>query len=258
LIDLKDVTIDYPLMVFNSHSLRANLAYQVRRVFGNRDAQSPVTYVRGLDNISLQIDAGERLGIIGHNGAGKTTLLRTLAGVYPPTSGNISLEGKISSLTDFTLGMDPHVDGIQNIIFRLIFMGKTFAEASACVEEIVAFSGLGDDINRPVYTYSTGMFLRLAFSISTYFPPDILLLDEIIGAGDEAFREKALRRIDSILETSRIVVLSSHDMGVIQKYCTRAILLHSGKIVADGPPEEITQRYLSGEYSLRAAETSET
>jgi lipopolysaccharide transport system ATP-binding protein len=182
---------------------------------------------------------------MGHNGAGKTSLLRVISGVYPPNSGDVKIIGKVSAMTDFTLGMDPNVSGLENIIFRLIFMGYSYKEAKKAVPEIIDFSELGNFINLPVRTYSTGMFIRLAFAISTHFTPDILILDEVIGAGDESFREKAIKRLDSLLYGARIVVLSSHDLGAIEKYCTSAIVMSHGKIVYEGNSKEAISFYKS-------------
>lgn len=242
MIHLDSVHLKYPLMGHYSHSLQSLIGKKVGGIL-HREHDELVNYVYALRDISLKIDDGSRLGIVGHNGAGKTTLLRVLSGVYPPTSGNIKISGKISALTDFTLGMEPNATGLKNIIFRLVFMGFSFKEASKAVDEIVEFSELGDFINLPVRTYSTGMFLRLAFAISTHFTPDILILDEVIGAGDEAFRAKAKARLDSLISSSRIVVLSSHDLGAVKIYCDSAIMMEQGKIIAHGNPDDVVNIY---------------
>lgn len=243
MIHLKNVNLRYPLIGHVSHSLQATLYQKVGGLINGRGGAGEGSYVEALKDISFSLKDGQRLGIVGHNGAGKTTLLRVISGSYPVTSGEVFTRGKISALTDFSLGMDPNANGIKNIIFRLIFMGHSFAGAREAVEEIVEFSELGDFINLPVYTYSTGMFLRLAFAISTHFPPDILVLDEVIGAGDESFRKKANERLERLLSQSRIVVLSSHDMGAIQKFCDRAMLMSKGSIVSFGDPSEIIEQY---------------
>ena len=147
--------------------------------------------MRALDGIDLELKDGDRLGLIGHNGSGKTTLLRVLAGVYPPSGGSASIEGSISSFTDLTLGMDPEATGWENIIFRCAFMGMSFREAKRLSPAIAEFSELGEYLDLPTRTYSTGMFLRLAFAISTSIEPDILIMDEMIAAGDAQFIEKA-------------------------------------------------------------------
>ena len=243
MISLKNVNLRYPLVGHVSHSLQAAIYQKVGGLIGNRSSSGSGSYVEALKDISFQVEDGGRLGIVGHNGAGKTTLLRVISGAYPPTSGEVIARGKISALTDFSLGMDPNANGIKNIVFRLVFMGHSFSGAMAAIDEIVEFSELGDFINLPVYTYSTGMFLRLAFAISTHFPPDILILDEVIGAGDESFRKKANDRLEMLLSQSRIVILSSHDMAAIKRFCDRAMLMHQGRVVAFGEPDEIIEQY---------------
>lgn len=245
MIVFKNVSLSYPILDINSHSLQVTLRKKASSlVGGNIDNSVSTTYVKAIDNVSLTISDGQRVGIIGHNGAGKTTLLRIIAGVYTPTEGEVTIQGNVNSLIDFTLGMDPDSSGIKNIIFRLVFMGLTVKQAEASVDAIIDFSGLSEFIHLPVRTYSTGMFLRLAFAISTHIPPDILVLDEIVGAGDESFREKALKRLDYLFSKSRIVVLSSHDIAAVRKYCTDVILMSKGKVVAIGPTEKIIQEYM--------------
>ena len=244
MITIRDLYLRYPIMQHNSHSLRAFTKEKIFRILNKKNIKSPVTYVEALKNINLTLKSNTRLGVVGPNGAGKTTLLRVLSGIYPPSKGSVEISGKVSSLTDFTLGMDANLTGRKNIIFRLVYMGFTFKQAHGHLEEIIAFSGLKDKIDLPVYTYSTGMFLRLAFSISTHFAPEILILDEVIGAGDQAFREKVLKRTESLLENSRIVVLSSHDLGAIQKYCSSAVFMAGGEIISQGNPKDIIEEYL--------------
>lgn len=244
MIELKSVNLRYPLMGHFSHSLQSLVYNKVGGLLRGSNGEL-VNYVHALRDINLSIPDGRRLGIVGHNGAGKTTLLRVLSGVYPPTSGEIFSKGKISALTDFTLGMDPNATGLKNIEFRLVFMGFSFNQAKKATDDIVEFSELGDFINLPVRTYSTGMFLRLAFAISTHFTPDILILDEVIGAGDEGFRAKARGRLDRLISESRIVVLSSHDLGAVKTYCDSAILMEHGQIIESGEPGAVVDAYVA-------------
>ena len=240
MIELKNLCLTYPIAGLTSHSLQNKMYHKFKKIVGGSlNTQSSVAHINALNNINLEIKAGERLGVYGHNGAGKTSLLRVLAGVYAPTSGSIHINGKISSLTDFTLGMEQDVSGIRNIIFRLVFMGYTFKQAKQAVDEIVEFSELGDFIHLPIRTYSTGMFMRLAFAISTHFLPDILILDEIIGTGDEGFREKCRNRIHSLLEQSRIVILSTHDVHSLVEYCDSVIVMSNGSIIKRCEPKEL-------------------
>ena len=168
------------------------------------------------------INAGDRIGVVGNNGAGKTTLLRVLAGAYPPTSGTLERVGRISALTDISLGMDPEATGLENILFRLVFMGLTFAEARKLSPEIEEFSELGEHLKMPVHTYSSGMYLRLAFSISTAVNSEIIVMDEMISAGDAHFIAKAQRRLSELLQRVSIIVVATHDAahaGLLQSAC---------------------------------------
>lgn len=245
MIVFKNVSLTYPILDIGSHSLQVALRKKVSAlVGGDVDSSASTTYVKAINDVSVTIGDGQRVGVIGHNGAGKTTLLRIIAGVYTPTEGKVTIQGNVNSLIDFTLGMDPDSNGIKNIIFRLVFMGLTVKQAKKSVDAIIDFSGLAEFIHLPVRTYSTGMFLRLAFAISTHIPPDILVLDEIVGAGDESFREKALTRLEYLFSESRIVVVSSHDIEAVRKYCTDVILMSKGKVVTIGPTEKVIKDYL--------------
>ena len=224
---LKEVCLSYSVAGTKSHSLQAHVYQKIKKIVGGSlDSTSSGTQVHALKNINLNIQDGQRLGIVGHNGAGKTTLLRVLSGAYTPTSGKVDIHGRVHALTDFTLGMEPDASGLKNIIFRLIFMGYTFKEAKNAIDEIVDFSELGQFIHLPLHTYSTGMFL-----------------DEIIGAGDEDFKKKCRERLTTLLQQSRIAVLSTHDMGALKEYCDTAILMQSGEIIAAGSPQNIIELY---------------
>ena len=242
MIKLSNVCLSYPVMGIKSHSLHVAISDKIGGVFRKGEGRG-VGYVEALINVDLLVNTGERLGVIGHNGAGKTTLLRVLSGVYIPTIGDVDVDGKISAMTDFTLGMDPNANGIDNIIFRLTMMGVSYSDAEKAIDPIVEFSGIGDFVNMPASSYSTGMFMRLAFAISTHFVPDVLVLDEVIGAGDESFREKALNRLNELVDSARIVILSSHDLSSIEKYCTRCIVMEKGKVVFDGMPTAAIDHY---------------
>ena len=240
MIKLEGLHLRYPVAGVKSHSFQLQLYRNLKKmVGGSLSGEGSHTVVHALKDINLEITDGQRLGIVGHNGAGKTSLLRVLSGVYVPTEGKITMQGQVNSLTDFTLGMELDASGIKNIIFRLVFMGYSFKEAKAAVDEIVDFSELAEFIHLPVRTYSTGMFMRLAFAISTHFMPDILILDEIIGAGDAQFKKKCNERLRSLLTQSRIVVLSTHDMSALRQYCDTAILMKNGEIVRSGAPKDI-------------------
>lgn len=244
MIVLKNVSVVYPVKTPHALSLQRALYQSVGGLIKGAKGQAFAS-VHALRDVSLTIPDGTRLAVLGHNGAGKTTLLRLISGVYPPTQGTLHLHGKISALTDMTLGMETEESGRKNIIFRLVFMGYDFRTARAALDEIIAFSDLGEFIDMPVRTYSTGMYLRLAFAIATHFQPDILILDEIIGAGDEAFQKKALARIDNLLNAARIVLFSSHEVDAIERYCNRAIVLERGRLIGDGDVDAMLDVYRS-------------
>lgn len=198
-----------------------------------------------LKNISIDLFEGDRLALLGNNGAGKSTLLRVLAGVYVPQAGSVSITGKVSTLFDVGLGMDPSANGYENIILRGLIMGLSRKEIDERTEDIAEFSQLGSFLNMPIRTYSSGMTLRLAFSISTHIDPDILLMDEWIGAGDEQFQESAKERLDEFVMKSNILVLATHRMDLVKNLCNKAILLHQGEIVKAGESDEIIDSYLA-------------
>lgn len=239
-ITLKNVSVSFPIYTGTTRSFRQEI---FSTLGGKISEHASTTYVNALHDITLNIEQGDRLGIIGHNGAGKTTLLRVLSGIYPPSSGTINIEGEVTTLTDVSLGMDIEATGWQNIIFRSVMMGKTYKEARELSPDIAEFSELGEFLDLPVRTYSTGMFMRLAFAISTAFTPDILVLDELIGAGDANFQTKSLLRLRSLLDKSNIIVISSHNLGIIKEHCTKALYLNKGNVVALGDVESVLERY---------------
>jgi ABC-2 type transport system ATP-binding protein/lipopolysaccharide transport system ATP-binding protein len=215
----------------------------LRRVGGRLDTNSrdSVT-VKALEGVTLSLRPGDRLALIGHNGAGKSTMLRVLAGAYEPSSGSATIEGKISSLLDLSMGMDFELTGRQNIILRAVFLGMTFAQAEALVSDVAEFSELGSYLDLPMRTYSSGMVLRLAFAVSTAVQPDIILLDEMIAVGDAGFAQKAQERLEAFLARARILVLASHSPNTLRQYCNRGILLREGQVVLDGPLEDVLSR----------------
>jgi len=249
-IKLQEVIVEFPIINAASHSLQLKL-YQA--LGGSLTSHHRTVIVRALDKINLELKNGDRLGIIGHNGSGKTTLLRVLAGVYSPVLGSVEVKGSLSSFTDLTLGMDPESTGWENIIFRCVFMGLSFQEAKRLSPSIAEFSELGSYLDLPVRTYSSGMYLRLAFAISTSVQPDILIMDEMISTGDLQFTEKAKHRLDEIIGQSSILALAAHDLGMIRTSCNRVVWLEHGRIRDIGPPESIIPAYqeLYGEQSAQ-------
>ena len=196
-----------------------------------------------LGGISFEARDGDRIGLIGHNGAGKTTLLKVLSKIYSPTNGSVYVDGKLESLIDVGFGLEPEETGRENIKFILKLLGTSKNELPERIEEIIVFTDLGEFIDLPVRTYSAGMSTRLSFAISTSIKPEILLMDEVIGAGDLSFKEKASRRIEQIAENTKILFLASHVDTWIKEWCNHVLWLEKGQIVDAGPPEDIWPRY---------------
>jgi len=195
--------------------------------------------VEALRDISFELKSGDRLGIVGRNGSGKSTLLRVLAGVYEPTAGQVVTEGEIAPLFAVGLGTRPEATGRRNIILRGLLRGLTRRQAEAKIDEIVEFSELGRFIDLPVRTYSAGMAMRLSFAIATAFSPEILLLDEWIGAGDHEFREKARKRMHGMVDQSGITVVASHNRQLLRNVCSIGMWLDRGVIREIGPIDAV-------------------
>ena len=239
-ISLRQVVVEFPIINASSRSLQLRL-YQA--LGGKLTSHHSTVVVRALDGIDLELNDGDRLGLIGHNVSGKTTLLRVLAGVYPPGHGCAEIAGSISSFTDITLGMDPESTGWDNIIFRCVFMGLSFQDAKRLSPAIGEFSELGSYLDLPTRTYSSGMYLRLAFAISTSVEPDILIMDEMISAGDLQFMEKARARLHEVMGKANILALASHDLKMIQSICNKVVWLEHGVVKKIGPPEAVVKAY---------------
>lgn len=239
-IEVKDVTIDIP--VYNTErSFRSALVSNY--IGGSIKQTSNAVIVRALSNISLSLKSGDRLGLVGHNGAGKSTLLSLLAGIYKPLHGSVTHNGRITPMFNMTPGLDPVDTGLENIKTIGTFLGMTKKEIKDKTEEIIAFSELQDFIHLPVRTYSSGMVARLSFGVATALEPDILLIDEGIGAGDDSFAKKAKQRLEDFYNRINILVLASHSRGLIRQLCNKAILLEHGQIIAAGTVDEIFNIY---------------
>lgn len=210
---------------------------------GLRHKDNPLVEVRALRDLTLQVGEGERLGIVGHNGAGKSTLLKLIAGIYPPSQGQLTVTGKISSMLDLGVGIEAEATGWENIAYRCYLQGDSPAEVRAKRDAIAAFTELGDALHRPVRFYSDGMRVRLLFAIATAVEPHILLLDEILGAGDLSFQEKARQRMNDLIDRARLMVLTSHDLRALRRLCSRVIWMHRGRIVRDGDPNAVIDAY---------------
>ena len=241
-IRLTDVTVEFPVYSADSRSLKNDL---LRKSTGGRIGRNAGNRlsVCALEDVNLAFGHGDRIGLIGANGSGKTTLLRVLAGVYEPTLGWVQRRGQVASLFDISLGIDPSATGYENIMMRGMFLGLAPAEVRERTNEIAVFTELGDYLAMPVHTYSTGMKLRLAFSVCTCIEPEILLMDEWIGVGDVAFVEKAERRLEEVVGRAGILVLASHNPALLERTCAMGILLDSGRVRASGPIGEVLREY---------------
>lgn len=200
--------------------------------------------VHAIKNMNLTINDGERVSIVGHNGAGKSTFLKMVSNIYPPTSGKITIDGRISSMFELATGFEMEQNGWDNIYLRGLMLGESPESIKSKMLEIAEFSELGDFLNMPVKYYSSGMFVRLAFSVSTAIKPDILLLDEVVAAGDAAFIAKANKRMKDMMNTAKIMVLVTHSMQDAINMSNRCLWFERGNIMMDGDPKEVTEAYL--------------
>jgi ABC-type polysaccharide/polyol phosphate transport system ATPase subunit len=209
-----------------------------------RESPAPRAEFWALSGISLRISHGERLGVVGGNGAGKSTLLRLLARIYPPTSGHVSIRGSVAPLIEMGAGFNPELSGRDNIILNGAMLGFSRPRMLGMIDKIHEFTGLSEFADMPLKYYSSGMYMRLAFAIATEVDPDILLIDESLGVGDAAFKDKAKARLHGLFERTKAVVLVSHEMEALRQLCTRGIWIEHGRLVEDGPIGEIIDRYL--------------
>ena len=241
-IILTGVSVEFPVFNAASRSLKNRVLSVAtggaidRRVDGH-------VIVRGLEDVSFSVNEGDRIGLVGHNGSGKTTLLRVLSGIYRPTSGSAEIHGECVSLINISLGIDPEATGRENIRLRAAMMGMRPNELREQFDGIAEFTGLGDFLDMPFRTYSSGMQLRLAFSTSTAIRPEILVMDEWLSTGDEDFKQKADRRLREIVETTKILVLASHSSDLLRKNCNRILWMEHGRVRMDGPPNEVLSAY---------------
>ncbi len=230
---LDHVTVHLPVLGVRGQSLKHKLL--ATATGGRIGRESGVAVVQALNDIHFDLRDGDRLGITGHNGAGKTTLLRVLSGAFPPTAGTRIVQGKIACLIDPALGIEPEATGFENILLRGTIMGLRRAQIRAMRDDIADFSGLGDYMAMPVRTYSSGMKMRLAFSITTSVPADILLMDEWLSVGDSEFRPRAEQRMREMAAKSGILVVATHSKDLVARECTRNITLQKGSVISDEP-----------------------
>lgn len=241
-IELNNVSLHLPIFDVQGRSLKKQMLRVGRR---NRIAEDNdgVVVVRALEEVNLRFERGDRIGLIGPNGAGKSTLLRALAGIYPPTAGEITREGRVVPLLDISLGMDENSTGRQNIRLRGLLLGMSDAEIREKQEDIAEFCELGDYLDLPIRTYSSGMRVRLAFAVSTAVDAEILLLDEVMGVGDASFMHKAEARLADLRSRAEIVVLAMHSNSEIRRVCNKALWMERGHVRAFGAVEEVVSQY---------------
>ena len=241
-IEFDNVSVDIPIYNASGRSLKKRL---IQVATGGQIAADPHgrVVVRPLAGLTFTLRDGTRLGLVGHNGAGKSTLLRLLSGVYVPSEGSAHIQGDIGSLIDISLGIDPEASGRENIYLRGALLGIPKVEMNQRIDEIIEFSELGDFIDMPLRTYSSGMHLRLAFSVSTMVRPEILLMDEWLSVGDQGFTHKAEERLTELVQSTNILVIASHSRDLIMKTCNRVLWLEHGKIRMDGTPDEVLPYY---------------
>jgi lipopolysaccharide transport system ATP-binding protein len=226
-----NLAVEFPVYGATSGSLKKALLRATTGGILSRGTNDRVT-VRALDNLCFEFQEGDRVALTGHNGSGKSTLLRVIAGAYEPVSGHIEVRGKISSMLSLWLGMDLEATGYENIHMRALLMGLTKPEIDALLPDIEEFSELGDYLNMPLRTYSSGMAMRLAFAVLTSVGADILLMDEWLGVSDHGFFDKAQRRLRNLVDQAKILVLATHDENLIQSVCNKIVRLEHGAIVS--------------------------
>jgi len=255
-INVDNVYVEFPIYDHYSRSLRHTLGLgkiaQGLNRFATRklnvggqigqDRKGKVV-IKALDGISFTANEGDRIALLGHNGSGKTTLLRVIAGIYEPVSGDVTTNGRVIPLFNLQLGMDHDATGLENIWLRGKMLDLTTAQIKATLEDVVEFTELGDYLYMPIRTYSQGMLVRLAFGISTAIAPDILILDEMIGAGDATFLDRANQRLRSFISQTGILVIASHSNDVLRKWCNKGMLLEHGKMLAFGDLEDVIELY---------------
>jgi len=241
-IVVRDLTLEY--RVRTTRRLVPNIrrrgeAATNKGIGGNLLLRGDRQAIRSLDKVSFALNAGDRVALLGKNGAGKTSLLSVLAGVYPPTSGTVQITGSVDALFNINLGFRQDATGRRNIILRGLIAGWSTEQIKDRIPEIIEFSELGHFIDMPYRSYSQGMAARLAFSIATAVSPDVLLLDEWIGAGDADFQKKARDRMNRLIESAGILVIASHNKALLKEVCNKGMILSRGEIVAEGPIGEI-------------------
>lgn len=238
----ENVSKKYRTGQYGYHSLREDIYESIASIFRS-EKRDDKEFLWALRDVSFEVNGGEVLGIIGPNGSGKTTTLRLLAGITGPTKGNIRITGRLGVLIDLFAGFHPELTGRENVYLNGSLLGLTRKEVGRIFETIVNFAELEDFIDTPVKRYSTGMMLKLAFSVAIHVDPDVLIIDEILAVGDINFQLKCIRKIDGIKRKGVPIVFVSHSLPTVKDVCTKAILLWRGSIAASGKPQEVISKY---------------
>lgn len=252
-IILENLSLEYPIYDVQARSMRMAITRNLKVGGVIKQGKDNVSVV-ALDNLSMTINTGDKVAILGHNGAGKTTLLKVISGFYEPSSGAIHTEGKVTGLLNMTAGLDLNLNGLENIMLFGQLLGLSPTQIENKSEEIIEYSRLGAYLNMPMRTYSQGMTLRLAFAVCTSFQPEILLLDEWIGAGDQRFLDRAEKRIDQMISKSSILIFATHNIQVAKQLCNKAIYLEHGKLKGYGDFDSIFQQYEADVHKSLAAQ----
>lgn len=239
-IEVRNASVDFPIFDAKTRSLKKRVLGKVGGKIGT-GGKAPV--IEALRDITMSLGDGDRVGLVGHNGAGKSTLLRLLSGIYEPTRGSTRVAGRIAPVFDLGVGLDPEVSGRENILIRGLFLGMNRARMEARVDDIAEFTELGDYLHLPLRTYSAGMRVRLALGVVTTIDPEILILDEGLGAIDAAFLAKARERLVDLARRSGILVFASHSDELLRELCTDAVWMDEGRIRGAGPLEETLAAY---------------
>ena len=241
-VHLSNVSVEIPIYNAGSRSLKSNV---IAAATGGKikSSDNKRVSIQAIDDLTLHFDHGSRVGLIGHNGAGKSTLLRVIARIYEPTAGRVDVEGEVATMFDIGFGMDPEATGLQNIVSRGMILGMGRKRIEQQVAAIGQATGLGDFLEMPLRTYSSGMATRLAFAISTSITPDILLIDEGIGAGDAAFMSEAKVRLRDFIESAGILVMASHSSDLLRAWCNIGVWMEHGRLRMMGDLEDVLAAY---------------
>jgi ABC-2 type transport system ATP-binding protein/lipopolysaccharide transport system ATP-binding protein len=242
-ISLKNVSLEFPVFNAQKLSLRNVIVDTLGGVFDRKKNSVPI--VRALDNISFETKPGDRIGLIGHNGSGKSTLLRLLAGIYYPTDGSLKIQGSISTLFGTAVGLNEEMTGNENLFLSSLIFTGNYKKTKESLEELAIFTELGNYLPLPIRTYSEGMKMRIGFAAATNFSPDILLIDEVFGAGDKHFAEKSSKKVEDLIHNSNTLFFASHSDDLIKKFCNKAIWMSKGKIVEFGEVGKVLKKYNS-------------